>query len=83
VFLRERRHALFEADFQATLARSYSQEPGGKAPVAGGLLALATLLQAYCHVSDQEAVELTVMEKRWQLVLDCLMALMPGICELH
>jgi len=77
VFLRERRHELFEADFQATLARSYSQEPGGKAPVAVGLLALATLLQAYCHVSDREAVELTVMDKRWQLMLDCLSAEQP------
>ena len=36
-----------------------------------GLLALATLLQAYCHVGDRDAVELTVMDKRWQLVLDC------------
>jgi hypothetical protein len=35
-------------------------------------LALATLLQAYCHVGDRDAVELTVMDKRWQLVLDCL-----------
>lgn len=40
-------------------------------------MALATLVQAYCHVSDQEAVELTVMDKRWQLVLDCLGAEHP------
>ena len=37
-----------------------------------GLLALATLLQAYGHVGDRDAVALTVMDKRWQLVLDCL-----------
>ena len=37
-----------------------------------GLLALATLLQAYGHVGDRDAVELTVMDKRWQLVLGCL-----------
>ena len=43
-----------------------------KAPVEVGLLALALLLQAYCHVSDRDAVELTVMDKRWQMVLDCL-----------
>ena len=36
------------------------------------MLALATLLQAYGNVGDQEAVERTVMDKRWQLVLDCL-----------
>ena len=72
VFLRERRHELVDATFQDTLAATYSAEPGGKAPVEAGLLALATLLQAYCHVGDRDAVELTVMDKRWQLVLDCL-----------
>ena len=72
VFLRERRHELLDADFQHTLAQSYSAEPGGKAPVAAAMLALATLLQAYCHVGDRDAVERTVMDKRWQMVLDCL-----------
>jgi hypothetical protein len=72
VLLRERRHELLDADFQNTLAQSYSAEPGGKAPVEAGLLALATLLQAYCHVGDRDAVELTVMDKRWPMVLDCL-----------
>jgi hypothetical protein len=72
VFLRTIRHELLDAAFQQTLARSYSPEPGGKAPVDAGVLALATLLQAYCRVSDQDAVELTVMDKRWQMVLDCL-----------
>jgi len=45
--------------------------------VAAGLLALATLLQAYCHVGDRDAVELTVMDKRWQLVLDGLGTELP------
>ena len=71
VFLRARRHARLDADFQHTLAQSYSPEPTGKAPVEVGLLALALLLQAYCHVSDRDAVERTVMDKRWQMVLDC------------
>jgi hypothetical protein len=77
VFLRERRHELLDADFQHTLAQSYSADPGGKAPVEPGMLALATLLQAYCHVGDRDAVELTVMDKRWQMVLDCLGAEQP------
>ena len=77
VFLRERRHELLDATFQDTLAATYSAEPGGKEPVAAGMLALATLLQAYCHVGDQAAVELTVMDKRWQMVLDCLGAESP------
>src|SRR5215475_12932843 len=77
VFLRTIRHELLDADFQQTLAQGYSPEPGGKAPVEAGVLALATLLQAYCHVSYQDAVELTVMDKRWQMVLDCLGAEHP------
>ena len=71
VFLREHRHELLDTDFQHTLAQSYSPEPGGPEPVEAGLLALATLLQASCHVGDRDAVELTVMDKRWQMVLDC------------
>src|ERR1700746_1267701 len=77
VFLREGRHEILDADFQHALAQSYSPEPGGKAPVEAGLLALAPLLQAYCHVGDRDAVELTVMDKRWQMVLDCLGADQP------
>jgi len=70
VFLREHRHELLDADLQRTLANSYSPEPGGHEPVEAGLLALATLLQASCHVSDRDAVALTVMDKRWPMVLD-------------
>jgi hypothetical protein len=77
VFLREHRHELLDADFQHILAQSYSPEPSGHEPVDAGLLALATLVQAYGHVGDWEAVELTVMDKRWQLVLDCLGAAHP------
>ncbi len=81
VFLRERRHELLDADFQHTLAQSYSADPGGKAPVEVGLLALATLLQAYCNVGDRDAVELTVMDKRWQMVLDGLGAEQPPFSQ--
>jgi Transposase domain (DUF772) len=35
-------------------------------------LALATIVQAYTGVSDDEVIEATVMDRRWQLVLDCL-----------
>ena len=35
-----------------------------------GLLALALLLQAYCHVGDRDAGERTGMDKRWQRGLD-------------
>jgi len=81
VFLREHRHELLDADFQNTLAKSYSPEPTGKAPVEVGLLALALLLQAYCNVSDRDAVELTVMDKRWQMVLACVGAEQPPFSQ--
>ena len=70
VLLRARRHARLAADFQHTLAESDSPEPGGKAPVDAGWLALATRWQAYGPVGERDAVELTGMAKRWQRVLD-------------
>jgi hypothetical protein len=70
VFLRAHRHELLDATFQDTLAATYRAEPGGQEPVEAGMLALATLLQASCHVGDRAAVERTVLDKRWQMVWD-------------
>ncbi len=81
VFLRERRHELLDPALQDTLAQAYSPEPGGKEPVEAGLLALAMLLQAYCHVGDRDAVELTVLDQRWPRVLDCLGAELPPFSQ--
>jgi transposase len=41
-------------------------------PVPPAQLALATILQAYTRVSDDEVIEVTTMDRRWQMVLDCL-----------
>jgi hypothetical protein len=81
VFLREHRPELLDADLQYTLAQSYRPEPGGPAPVEAGLLTLATRWQAYGHVGDRDAVELTVMDKRWQRGLDCLGAEQPPFSQ--
>jgi hypothetical protein len=43
----------------------------GQCPVPPALLALALILQAYTGVSDDEVIEALVMDRRWQLVLDC------------
>ena len=72
VFLREHRHEFLDADLQHKLAQTSSPGARGQEPVDAGLLALATLLQAYGHVGDRDAVELTVMDTRWQMGLDCL-----------
>jgi transposase len=77
VFLREHRHELFEEEFQAELARAYADSPKGQPPVPPAQLALATILQAYAGVSDDEVIEATVMDRRWQLVLDCMDAQEP------
>jgi transposase len=72
VFLRQQRHALVDAPFQQELAATYQPSPKGQPPVPPAQLALATILQAYTGVSDDEVIEATVMDRRWQLVLDCL-----------
>src|SRR5712691_11573555 len=72
VFLRLHRHELFDEPFQAELARAYVDSPKGQPPVPPAQLALATILQAYTGVSDDEVIEAAVMDRRWQLVLDCL-----------
>ena len=72
VFLRRWRHVLFDEGFQQELAEGYVASPLGQPPIPPAQLALATILQAYTGVSDDEVIEATVMDRRWQLVLDCL-----------
>src|SRR4249919_806133 len=72
VFLRLHRHELFDEQFQAELAGTYVDSPRGQPQ-----LALATILQAYTGVSDDEVIEAAVMDRRWQLVLDCMGAEEP------
>ena len=72
VFLRQHRHELLDEAFQQELASLYRPVERGQPPVAPALLALALILEAYTGVSDDEVIEATVMDRRWQLVLDCL-----------
>jgi len=73
IFLREQRHHLFSEAFQEELATTlYANTPKGHPPIPPAQLALATILQAYTGVSDDEVIEATTMDRRWQLVLDCL-----------
>jgi transposase len=81
VFLRLHRHELFDEEFQAELARAYVDSPKGQPPVPPAQLALATILQAYAGVSDDEVIEATVMDRRWQLVLDCMDAQQPPFAK--
>ncbi len=72
VFLRHHRHELFDEAFQQELASLYRPSERGHPPIAPAQLALAVILQAYTGVYDDEVIEATLMDRRWQLVLDCL-----------
>jgi IS5 family transposase len=72
VFLRHHRNALFDDAFQEELATLYAPSLRGQPPIPPAQLALATIVQAYTGVSDDEVIEATLMDRRWQLVLDCL-----------
>ncbi len=77
VFLRHHRNTLFDEAFQQELATLYQQNPRGRPPTAPAQLALAVILQAYTGVSDDEVIEATLMDRRWQLVLGCLDTVEP------
>ncbi|NEO66094.1 MAG: transposase [Moorea sp. SIO4G2] len=72
LILREIRHQLFDEQFQTELATLFKDSTVGKCPVPPAQLGLAIILQAYMGVSDDEVIEALNMERRWQLVLDCL-----------
>jgi hypothetical protein len=69
-FLRVHRRDLFDDSFQDELESMYRDTGAGKPPCPPALLAMVCLMQGYQRVSDAEAVELTVVDRRWQLVLD-------------
>src|SRR6266487_3094713 len=72
VFLRQHRHELFNEAFQQELATLYQARTRGQPPIPPAQLARAPILQAYTGASDDEVIEATTMDRRWQLVLDCL-----------
>src|SRR4051812_36691967 len=72
VFLRQIRHTLFDAKFQAHLAATYKPSPKGRPPTPPALLAMAGVLQAAMGVSDAEAARLAATDRCWQMVLGTL-----------
>jgi Transposase DDE domain/Transposase domain (DUF772) len=71
VFLRQHRRELFDEELQAKLATAYGERRRGEEPVPPAQLAMAALLQAAFNVPDHDVPEMAVMERRWQMVLDC------------
>lgn len=76
-FLREQRRRLFDDDFQTELESMYRDTGAGKPPLAPAFMAMVVLLQSYAGASDATAVELSLLDLRWQMVLDCLGATEP------
>jgi hypothetical protein len=76
-FLRQHRDQLFDDAFQLELEAMYRDNGTGKEPHPPALLAMVVLLQSYAGASDATAVELSLLDLRWQMVLDCLGAVEP------
>ena len=66
VFLRHPRNALFDDAFQEELAMPYASSMRGHPPIPPVQVALALILQAYTGVSDEEGIEATLLDRRWQ-----------------
>jgi len=71
-FLRLKRDVLFDEAFQDELEEMYRQTGAGDPPHPPAMMCMVLLLQGYVGASDAEAVELALMDLRWQMVLDCL-----------
>jgi hypothetical protein len=71
-FFRLHRHELFDDDFQEQLESMYRTTGAGLPPHAPAFLCMVLLLQGYVGASDAEAVELSVVDLRWQMCLDCI-----------
>jgi len=71
-FLRLNRDALFDDEFQSQLEVMYRQTGAGDPPHPPAMMCMVLLLQGYVGASDAEAVELAVLDLRWQMALDCL-----------
>lgn len=80
-FLRLHRREIFDASFQQELEAMYRDSGAGKEPVRPALMAMAALLQGYSGSSDAETVELTIVDLRWQMVLDVLGAEEPAFSQ--
>jgi len=80
-FLRKFRHLLIDAAMSRELAEVYRPSGRGPDPVAPEQLALAMLMQVAFHVPDHEVVTLTAVDRRWQMVLDCLGATEPAFSQ--
>ncbi len=81
-FLRTHRHRILDEEVRAALAKMYPPDPrGGRPPASPERRALAMLLQAGFGVADHEVPTLTAVDRRWQMVLDCMGVTEPVLSQ--
>ncbi len=80
-FLRRYRHLLIDDSIRAELSAIFRPSGRGPEPVTPERLALAMLLQVAFGVADHEVPTLTVVDRRWQMVLDCLGTAEPSFSQ--
>lgn len=80
-FLREHRAAIFDDATQDELAAMYRASGAGLPANPPALMAMALILQGYHRVSDADAVELSVLDLRWQMVLGILGSTEPAFSQ--
>lgn len=80
-FLRRHRDELFDDALQQGLEEMYRGTGAGKEAVCPALMAMALIMQGYLGVSDADAVELSVVDLRWQMVLDRLGETKPAFSQ--
>lgn len=80
-FLRENRTRLFDDAFQEELEEMYRDTGAGKDVVPPAMMAMALVMQGYLGLSDADTVEMTVVDLRWQMILDRLGATTPAFSQ--
>jgi len=80
-FLRENRSRLFDDALQDEFEQMYRITGAGKDAAPPAMMAMALILQGYLGLSDADAVEATVVDLRWQMVLDRLGATTPAFSQ--
>ncbi|MFC1610843.1 IS1182 family transposase [Myxococcota bacterium] len=68
-FLRLHRHEIVDEELERLLEEAYRSTGAGKDAKPPAMMVVALILQAYENVSDAMAVQLSALDKSWQMVL--------------
>ena len=68
-FLRLHRHEIVDEELEQKLGDAYRSTGAGKDAKPPAMMVVALILQAYENISDAMAVQLSALDKSWQMVL--------------